>query len=182
MVFGMNSLRPTAKTWPLWAMIFSAAMLAGAHAFEQFGRMLPCPLCLRQREMYWAAITVAVIGFIMMRRWRNDRMVITVDMLLCLVFLTGAVVAGFHTGVEWGWWEGPADCSGGASLDALPRSLSDVDFSKRFATVSCTEAAWRMFGISMAGYNTLISLGLAVISAAFALKTIQLAPTPDDLD
>ena len=152
-------------------------MLGAAHAFEHIGRYLPCQLCLRQREVFWAAIAVALIGLVVTRLRPSDRLLMTVNAMIGLVFLTGAIVAGYHAGVEWKFWPGPADCAAGGNLD-LPGSLSEIDFNRRFATVSCSEAAWRLFGISMAGYNALISLGLAVVSAFFALKTVSSATTP----
>lgn len=156
-------------------------MLAFAHAFEHFGRYLPCPLCLRQREVYWAAIVVAAAGLIALKLWASDRLIITLNILLCLVFITGAVIAGYHAGVEWKMWPGPADCSSGIG-GGLPPSLSDMNLDKKFSTVSCSDAAWRMLGISMAGYNTLISLALAALSAGFAALAVRSAPRPIDLD
>lgn len=175
----MRTLIPTPKTWPIWALILSAAMLAGAHAFEIFGRYLPCPLCLRQREVYWAAIAAAAIGLGLQRIAKTERATITVNLVLCLVFFIGAVVAGFHAGVEWNWWDGPADCSNNVG-GPLPTSIGDIDFDKKFSTVSCSEAAWRMFGISMAGYNTLISVALAGMSGIQALGALENARRPLD--
>lgn len=141
--------------------------------------MLPCPLCLRQREVFWGAITVAAIGIGLIRFWPSDRLKITVNMILCLVFLTGAVVAGYHTGVEWNWWEGPQSCSGGGAPD-MTDNFQGLNLDRKFATVSCSDAAWRMFGVSMAGYNTLISVALAAISALFSLQALNSAPLPDE--
>ncbi|MAK61209.1 MAG: disulfide bond formation protein B [Ponticaulis sp.] len=177
----MHFSTPSPRTWPLWALILSAAMLAGAHAFEHIGRLLPCPLCLRQREVYWAAITVAAIGYGLIRFWPSDRLKITVNMMLCLVFLTGAVIAGYHTGVEWSWWDGPQSCSG-PSTPTMSENFTGLNLDRKFATVSCDKPAWTMFGISMAGYNTLISVGLAAISGQFALRALSSAPLPDEAE
>ncbi|MEO1476740.1 MAG: disulfide bond formation protein B [Pseudomonadota bacterium] len=155
----------TGPSWPLLAILASVAMLAGAHAFEVFGKMAPCPLCLRQRDVYWAAIAMAATGLILWQRQPEGRKLIALNVMLGLVFLTGAVVAGYHAGVEWQWWRGPDGCSGGGVGD-----ISNIDLSaalgQPIATVSCTEAPWRMFGISMAGYNAAISAGLALLSFA----------------
>lgn len=176
-VYPMSNFYLIPRNWPVWAFLVSAGMLGAAHAFEHIGRYLPCQLCLRQREVFWAAIAVALIGLVVTRLRPSDRLLMTVNAMIGLVFLTGAIVAGYHAGVEWKFWPGPADCAAGGNLD-LPGSLSEIDFNRRFATVSCSEAAWRLFGISMAGYNALISLGLAVVSAFFALKTVSSATTP----
>ena len=159
------------KAWPIWAIIASILMLGAAHAFERFALLAPCPLCLRQREVYWAAILLAVIGLVLIRWIKGPRLVMTVNVLLGLVFVTGAVIAGYHAGVEWGLWPGPTACSGtggeGLALDAASMNLN-----RGFATVSCSEAAWRMFGISMAGYNAVISLGLAIASGISARRAL----------
>lgn len=175
----MRAFLPTPKYWPIWALVLSAAMLAGAHAFEIFGRYLPCPLCLRQREVYWTAIAVAIGGLALARFWQADRARITANLMLCLVFFVGAVVASFHAGVEWNLWPGPADCSNGVG-GPLPSSMGEIDFDRKFSTVSCSDAAWRLFGISMAGYNAVISLALAIISAVQAIGALEDAPRPVD--
>lgn len=159
------------SNWPVLALIASAAMLAGAHAFEHLGRMLPCPLCLRQREVYWAAIAVALGGLVVFKFWYSDRFVVTANMLLCLVFLVGAVIAGYHAGVEWNMWPGPGTCTFTPG-DSFRAPDGGLDLDQKFSTVSCNEAPWRMLGISMAGYNTLISLGLACVSAGLAGRAI----------
>ncbi|MEM7663904.1 MAG: disulfide bond formation protein B [Pseudomonadota bacterium] len=154
----------TGPSWPLLAILASVAMLAGAHAFEAIGKMAPCPLCLRQRDIYWAAIAMAATGLILWQREPASRKLIALNVMLGLVFLTGAVVAGYHAGVEWKFWQGPAGCSGGVG------DISNIDLSsaldRPIATVSCTDAPWRMLGISMAGYNSAISAALAVVSFA----------------
>ncbi|MEO0883501.1 MAG: disulfide bond formation protein B [Pseudomonadota bacterium] len=155
----------TGPSWPLLAILASVAMLAGAHAFEAIGKMAPCPLCLRQRDVYWAAIAMAATGLILWQRGPAGRKLIALNVMLGLVFLTGAVVAGYHAGVEWDWWQGPAGCSGGGVADITNLDLTAA-LDRRIATVSCTEAPWRMFGISMAGYNAAISAGLAALSFA----------------
>ena len=169
----MRSQSPThlAKSlldhWPLAAACASAAMLAAAHAFETFGHLAPCHLCLYQRDVYWTALSVGVVGFVlgyMRLTWARR----TADAFLTLIFLVSVGIAAYHAGVEWKWWPGPASCTGAGkvSTDLLKTFLSGVNTK----VPQCDEAAWRMFGISMAGYNAVISLGLTVISAIAARK------------
>lgn len=172
MVCGMMSFIFDPRKWPIWAFLVSVGMLATAHAFEHFAKLLACPLCLRQREVYWAALTVAIIGIAAMRFLKNPRMTMTVNMLLCLIFLTGAVIATYHAGVEWHLWKGPTECSATGG-PALPASAADLNLDQKFAVASCSEAAWRMFGISMAGYNAILSVGLALASAFCAHRAIK---------
>lgn len=170
----MNSSRLSLSgpSWPIFAILASLAMLAGAHSFEIFGKMAPCPLCLRQRDVYWAAMAMAVAGLVLWQRKPANRYLVALNMMLGLVFVTGAVVATYHAGVEWKFWAGPAGCSGGAAT-----GIEEIDLLKsldqKIATVSCTEAPWRMFGMSMAGYNAAASAVFAVLSFIAARVTYR---------
>lgn len=155
--------------WRLAALVASAAMLAIAHAFETFGGLAPCTLCLRQREVYWTAGAVALVAMLLVRmrggaRWRSPA-----NLALALVFLAGAGVAAYHAGAEWKWWPGPTACastSDGVSADAMAGLLA----GDKIKPPACDEAAWVFAGLSMAGWNVLISLGLAGLSIAAALR------------
>jgi disulfide bond formation protein DsbB len=153
--------------WPLAAACVSAAMLAAAHAFETFGGLAPCHLCLYQRDVYWVALSVGVVGFVLgyMRLVWARR---AADALLALVFLVGMGIAAYHAGVEWKWWPGPASCTGGGVVNA--GQLAAFMNGAKLNIPQCDQAAWRMFGISMAGYNAVISLGLAVLSVVAVRK------------
>ncbi len=157
---------PLLRYWPVAALIASAGMLAAAHAFQAFGYE-PCLLCLRQREVYWATIAVALAAIAARKLLKTFPSNVQVaDVLLGLVFLTGTVVAVYHAGAEWKFWPGPTTCALGGPLNA--EDLLEA-LNKPMRPQSCEEAAWRLAGISMAGYNALISAGLAAMSflAAF---------------
>lgn len=157
------------RHWPIFAMVFSASMLVAAHGFENFANMAPCELCLRQREAYWAALLVSGIFVILQAskrfRWTGRGGLA----ILGLVFLTGALIAGFHAGVEWKFWPGPTSCSGQmVDLTAISGDLLQA-LDAPVTGPRCDEAPWVMLGISMAGWNALISLILAGISFKLAL-------------
>lgn len=155
-------LQNTLKNWPRVALVASVAMLGGAHAFEIFGKMPPCALCMHQREAYWAAIAIAGLG-IVATRVNNDRLTArAIALLLACAFFAGALIAGFHVGVEYKWWLGLAECAAGGSYEASTDLLGAL--SKGMDVPSCDKVAWSMFGVSMAGWNMLISLALAAIS------------------
>ncbi|HYD43997.1 MAG TPA: disulfide bond formation protein B [Phenylobacterium sp.] len=160
-----GALRPILARWPLFAALASAAMLAAAHAFERFGGLPPCTLCLRQREVYWVALAVGLVGFAL-SRWPATRR--WVAAALAAVFLVGVGVAVYHAGAEWKFWPGPAACAstgGSVSADDLMAALGGG-----VKPPACDEALWVFLGLSMAGWNALISLALAALSLAAARR------------
>lgn len=150
--------------WPLWAAGGSFAILLVAHAFERFANLPPCNLCLRQREVYWAIISMSLVGVFLWRVRPNPRFLVALNALIGLVFVTGAVVAGFHAGVEQGWWPAPEGCTAPDAAGAVAGSVfDDLDLDQPTFAPACTEAPWR-FGLSMAGWNMVASLALAAAS------------------
>jgi disulfide bond formation protein DsbB len=163
-------LRPFLDRWRLCAVLAAAAMLATAHAFQTFGGYAPCTLCLRQREVYWVVLAIGLVSMILVRmpggpRWRE-----LTCWILGLVFLVGCGVAVYHAGAEWKFWPGPQAC---ASAGAGHVSAADMEAFLSGAKVrppACDEAPWVFLGLSMAGWNAVISLGLAGLSALAALR------------
>ena len=161
-------LRPFLDRWRLVALLVSAAMLAIAHGFQTFGGLAPCELCLKQRTVYWVAGAVAAVAMGLVRlpggrRWRQASC-----WLLALVFLAGVGVAGYHAGVEWKFWPGPQECSGGGKV-----SVADLQALLKGAgqkMPACDQPAWVFAGLSMAGWNTVASLILVASSVAAALR------------
>ena len=131
----------------------SLALLGGAFVFQAIG-YAPCAMCLWQRWPHAAAIVISVLALVF-----GGRLLI---LLGALAALTTAGIGAFHTGVERGWWEGPSSCtSAGGGLGGLDgESLLSMDGP---ALVLCDEVAWQFLSVSMAGWNTLLSFGLAVI-------------------
>ena len=156
------------RHWPLVAAGISAVMLAVAHGFETFGGLVPCELCLRQREVYWVAIVVALVGFVAARLLRRRWGPPLACGLLALVFLAGAGVAAYHAGVEWHWWPGPQSCTGGGTVTAA--AMADLLAGKKIAPPQCDKPAWVWLGLSMAGWNALISAALACASFTLAFR------------
>ena len=160
--------RPLVRHWLIAACLASATMLAIAHAFQTFGGLQPCTLCLRQREIYWWALAVSAAGVVLSLIPPMARLKPLVCAVLALIFLYGAGVAAYHAGAEWKWWPGPTTCSsagGGVSAAALAQLMQGA----KIAAPRCDEAAWRMLGLSMAGWNVLASLLFAGFSVAAAL-------------
>jgi len=140
-------------------------MLGVAHGFETFGHLPPCELCLHQREGYWIALAVAVVGVVASKLRRSPPRVFA--LLLGLIFLGEAGLAAYHAGVEWHWWPGPASCTGGHGV-VKPSDMLALLKGVRMTVVQCDQAAWRWLGLSMAGWNALAALSLALASLAAA--------------
>ena len=153
----------------------SLVLLGGAHAFEHWGGLLPCALCLTQRDAHWVAIIISLFLILTQKQstWRVNRLPLFA--LLAVAYLVGAGIAVYHAGVEWKWWAGPAACSaagaGPVNVDDLLNALGQAA-----AGPSCDEIPWSLFGISMAGYNALLSLGLALSSSLPLLKVLKKQP------
>ncbi|TAL32277.1 MAG: disulfide bond formation protein B [Phenylobacterium sp.] len=163
-----NVLRPFLDRWRLVAVLVAAAMLATAHAFETFGGYAPCTLCLRQREVYWTILGLGAVFMVVVRlpggpRWRE-----ATCWVLGLAFLVGCGLAVYHAGAEWKFWPGPQACaSAGGGLDLTNLSAA---LDAKIRPPACDEAPWVFAGLSMAGWNALISLGLAGLSAVAAIR------------
>ncbi len=138
----------------LLALLLPALLLAGAFGSQYIGGLAPCEMCYWQRWPHEAAVVIALFAF-------TGRSELT-NRVLLLLAATAIAVSGaigvFHAGVEYGWWEGLTQCS------TLPGSgggdiIADI---MKTPLVRCDVPQWTLFGISMAGYNAIISLGGAL--------------------
>lgn len=144
-------MKLTRNQMVLLAASGSAAMLLGAFAFQYLGGMAPCKLCIWQRWPHGIAIVIGLLAlFLPGRFW---------SVLGLLVVLFGATVAFYHAGVELKWWEGPTTCTSG-SIDGMSTGAL-MDQIMNAPIVHCDEIAWSLFGISMAGWNGIVSIMLA---------------------
>lgn len=145
-----------APRWAWLALLASAAMLAAAHAFERFGGMAPCPLCLQQRDVYWGAMVLSIVALFILRYRPDPARRRIAAILLGLVFLIGAGVALYHVAVEQHWVIAQCDAASGDDIAVMGAGGFDVP--------RCDTPAWTMLGVSMAGYNAIVSLALAALS------------------
>ncbi|MGB7099484.1 MAG: disulfide bond formation protein B [Xanthobacteraceae bacterium] len=143
--------------------VLSGATILGAWYFQLVVKLPPCPLCLEERIPYYVVIPLSLLTAIA-ALVRTPRKLIAVGLVAILAaMLCGAALGTYHAGVEWKFWPGPTDCSGPVTDFTKRGSL--LDQLQSVQVVRCDEAAWRLFGISLAGYNVLISLALAAIAA-----------------
>ena len=134
----------------------TTATIAGAWIF-QFAGYDPCHLCLLQRWAYYFAVPFSLL--LSMGAGANPKGAKRGLYLLSVVMLGSAIFGAYHAGVEWAWWPGPETCSGAIS-GGLPDLTKPV--------VACNQAAIRIVGVSLAGWNAVISAVLAVIALAGA--------------
>jgi disulfide bond formation protein DsbB len=154
----------------LLIFVLGAATILGAWYFQLVLKLPPCPLCLEERLPYYIVIPLSLLTALAARAGA-PRIWVAVGFVAVLVaMLCSAALGAYHAGVEWRFWAGPADCSGPMTDFSAKGSLLDQLQSVR--VVRCDEAAWRFLGISLAGYNVLISLALAAI-AGFGLIAVS---------
>ena len=143
----------------LLAAAGSALVLLGALGFQYLGGLVPCPMCIWQR---WPHLVAVVLGGLAVTvLWRQRRVLAIVG----TVAMAASVLLGiFHAGVEQAWWEGPSTCSAGSingvSADELLSQIMTAPL------VRCDEIVWTFLGLSMAAWNAILSLGLAVLWGA----------------
>ena len=166
----MDALRPFLDRWRLCAVLAAAGMLATAHAFETFGGYPPCTLCLRQREVYWLALGLGIVFMALVRTPGGPRWRAATCWMLALVFLVGFGVAVYHAGAEWKFWPGPEACAATGSIGVSAADMAAFLAGEKVKPPACDEAPWVFAGLSMAGWNAVVSLGLAALSAVAALR------------
>lgn len=139
----------------LWlALIIPSALLGGALISEYIFGLYPCEMCMWQRWPHLAGIVLALAA-IFMRHHKLSKFLI---LDAALAILISGLIGGFHAGVEYGWWEGLTSCA-----TTLPAGGDVLDSIMNAPLVRCDVAPWSLFGISLAGYNFLLSVGGAIL-------------------
>ncbi|HMS21740.1 disulfide bond formation protein B [uncultured Sphingorhabdus sp.] len=132
------------------ALLLPFGLLGGAYASQYIGGLYPCEMCWWQRWPHFAALPLALGAFVVGGQGLRKTLVL----LAALAILTSGLIGGYHAGVEYGWWEGITTCSS----TVAPGSGKDVlDAILNAPLIRCDIAPWTLFGISLAGYNFLIS-------------------------
>ena len=152
-----------ALTAALAIAAIAAATLAGAWFFQLVLDIRPCPLCLEQRYAYYLALPLAALLALAASRDAPRAALVAGLAILALAALGNAGLGAYHAGVEWGFWKGPTECTGPVvDLGRAGNLLARLDSVK---VIRCDEVQWRFLGLSLAGYNVLISLAMAAIAA-----------------
>lgn len=146
-------------------LLASVAVLGTALLSQYWGGLRPCELCLYQRWPWAAAIVIALLALFAGGRGALPWLAVA----LMVVFIFGAGLAFYHVGVEQHWFAGPSACTAttgkATTLEELKRQLSAT------APVLCDKVQWSLFGVSLAGWNLLASLGMTAICAVIFAQT-----------
>lgn len=161
MISALSALIPP-KRLPLLIAGSAAAVLAAANFFEYVLGYAPCQLCLYQRIPWWIALGLGCAAMMLTKRRGTLSLIVVLTALLAVA--AGAGIAGYHAGVEYKFWPGPSGCTGTQEISgSLSAAIGNVQDGP--APPACDEVPWSLFGISMAGYNFFLSLGLVALSA-----------------
>lgn len=133
------------------ALLAPAALMVGALGSQYIGGLYPCEMCHWQRWPHYTAIALALLAFIVPGRGPKLWLVA----LAGLAVITSGLIGVFHAGVEYRWWEGLTSCSVAATTGSTTDVLADL-----WATpvIRCDQPQWTLFGVSLAGYNALVSI------------------------
>jgi disulfide bond formation protein DsbB len=142
------------------------ATIGGFFFFQYALGYPPCPLCLDQRKAFYVCVPLAALLLLGAGYGASRKVLLLGFAVIALLMLWNAGLSAYHAGIEWKFWPGPSDCSG--PIDKLGQG-SLMNRLQNIHIVRCDEAAWRLFGVSLAGYDVLISLFLAAI-ASFGFK------------
>lgn len=147
-----------------------ALAVGTALAFQHVGGFIPCKLCLEERLPYYIGIPVMILA--VASSMMHAPAVLTRGLIAIggLLMVWSMVLGGYHAGVEWGWWAGPADC-GAVGQSAAGSGNGILDQIDRVVPPSCDKAAGRFLGISFAGWNFTASVVLAIIAFTGALTS-----------
>ena len=160
-------------------LLLGLATIGGAWFFQLVMGLPPCPLCLEQRYAYYFAIPLAVMVLLGVSFGASRKVLVAALVVIALGMLWNAGLGAYHAGVEWKFWQGPQDCSG--AMTDLGTAGGLLDKLKSIRVVRCDEIPWSFLGISLAGYNAIISLVLSLIASWGAWRAWQTLPPREKL-
>ena len=143
------------------AFLLGLATIAGAWGSQLIGGLYPCDLCLEQRWAYYWGLPILAAILLLWNRLPLRVWYIAMA-IAAAIFVWGTSMGGYHAGVEWGFWPGPTACSG----TGVSTNLSDLQNLNAARIVPCDRVQFRFLGLSLAGYNTLISLAIVGLLVA----------------
>jgi disulfide bond formation protein DsbB len=150
------------------AFLLGLAAITIAWASQLFGGLVPCELCLEQRIAYYIGLPILAL---ILLAWNRLPLAVWYAGLavVAAVFAWSTYMGAYHAGVEWGFWPGPTACTG-TGLDIDFGDLNNINGNR---VVPCDAVQFRLLGISLAGFNALVSLAIVALLALSALFQAQ---------
>jgi disulfide bond formation protein DsbB len=145
----------------LLAVLVPAALLAGAHGSQYLGGLTPCEMCYWQRWPHFLALFLGLLSFALAGRMPDRGR--SLVWLAALAILVSGAIGAYHAGVELKVFEGFTQCSGLGGGNSLHDILSAP-------LVRCDQVQWSLLGISMAGWNAILSIGFACVILCLSLR------------
>ncbi|MFD1941336.1 disulfide bond formation protein B [Paradevosia shaoguanensis] len=159
---------PTDKIAAGIAFVLGFAAIAGAWGSQLFGGLVPCELCLEQRLAYYWGLPILALVLLLWNRLPLLVWYIAMG-IVALIFVWSTYMGGYHAGVEWGFWAGPTACTG--TGDGI--SFNDLNNIDAARVIPCDAVQFRFLGISLAGYNALVSLVIVALLVFSIIKQAQ---------
>ncbi|ODS85695.1 MULTISPECIES: disulfide bond formation protein B [unclassified Devosia] len=147
------------------SFVLGLATIAGAWGSQLFGGLVPCELCLEQRLPYYWGLPLLALVLILWRRLPRAVWYVGLALVL-LTFIWSTYLAGYHAGVEYGFWPGPTACTG-TGVDVSFSDLTNINAAR---VVPCDKIQFSLFGVTLAGANTLISAAIVLMLGTALLK------------
>jgi disulfide bond formation protein DsbB len=142
-----------AEAGRLLALLLPTALLGGAFAFQYIGGLYPCEMCWWQRYPHAAAIILGALAFTAPATSRRSRNLV---LLAALAIAISGLIGVYHAGVELKIFEGFTTCTSTAKAASTQELLKQL---MKVPLIRCDQIQWSLFGISMAGWNAIFSLG-----------------------
>ena len=146
------------KNFYLFILFYSLFAIFFALYVEYILQYKPCKLCLYQRVPYIIAIFISIVGY---NYFKNDKILI----LIFIIFLISALISGYHFGIENNVFEEFSGCTA-KSLEITNKSELLKSLNDNIS--NCKDVNYKLFGISLAGINLLLSL----LIVAYSLRTL----------
>jgi disulfide bond formation protein DsbB len=143
--------------------VVGALTIAAVYYVQYVMLLAPCPLCLEQRMAFYVSIPLAALLWLGVSHGASKKVLFLGFLVIAGFMLWNTGLSAYHAGVEWKWWQGPTDCSG--PIDKIGSVTNMLNQLQRISLVRCDEAAIRILGISLSGYDALVSLFLVLVAA-----------------
>lgn len=138
------------------------ATIGGFFFFQYIVGLTPCPLCLEQRNAYYVSVPLAALLWLGAGYGAQRKVLVLGFLVIAAAMVWNTGLSIYHAGIEWKWWPGPTECTGPMNNVSTAKDL--LSQLNTFSPIRCDEASWRFLGLSLAGWDALVSLGLAIVA------------------